>query len=188
METKTNKSFFRKFSKYFLVYFLFIFVAANFYLKHSNILIYSNATDDVAMLNIKWGMSPTEILYATDTDFSHIIAEDPTHKSISQHLPLIDETNKTEVNYYFVNNQLYKVRIKENIASDSKNKVAKFIEKIGVDKSEKNIISNLYEGEKYRTENGRQKMSVYIGFDAKDKPVNTYVTMYYKPIADKYEI
>ena len=43
MEELEKKSFLKKYSKHILIYLLFIFVAANFYLRHSKLLMYSNA-------------------------------------------------------------------------------------------------------------------------------------------------
>ena len=183
-----RKSFLKRNLKYFVIYLLFVFVAVNFYLKHSNTLIYSNATDDVAMLDIKWGMSPTEILQVTNREFEAINLLDNHYKSISQKLPIIDHANMSQVNYYFVNNQLFKVRIKKPIESYSEQRVAKFIERIGFDKNDRDLVSGLYEGEKYQIEKGKLRKSLYIGFDSSNKPTNTYVTMYYEPIAKKYEI
>ncbi|NIP39107.1 MAG: hypothetical protein GWO07_10470 [Candidatus Dadabacteria bacterium] len=166
MSTQEQKSFMRKYSKHFLIYFLFLFVAVNLYLKHSNILIYSNATYDVAMLNIKWGMSPAEILSATGTDVDSVVAVGTMHKNASHKLPIIDYSNKSVVNYYFFNNQLYKVHIKKPIKSYPEDHIAKFMKKIGLIDKEENIVSGLYEGAKYRIEDVKEKVYVYMGFDS----------------------
>ena len=94
MKEQNQKSILKKYSKHILIYLLFIFVAANFYLKHSKLLIYSNATNDVAMLNIMWGMSPTEISQVTNREFEDVSSVDSKVKSISQKRPSIDNTNK----------------------------------------------------------------------------------------------
>ena len=188
MEELEKKSFLKKYSKHILIYLLFIFVAANFYLKHSNIFIYSNATDDVAMLDIKWGMSPAEILQVTNREFEYISSVDSKFKSISQKLPIIDYANMSQVNYYFLNNQLFKVHIKKPIQKYSQERVGKFIERIGFNSRDGDIISGLYAGEKYEIEQGKQKKSLYLGFDSANQPKNTYVIMYYEPIAKKFDI
>jgi hypothetical protein len=188
MNEQKKKSILKKYYKYILVYFLFVFVAVNFYLKHSNILIYSNATDDVAMLNIKWGMSPAEILRATNREFEDISLVNSNYKSISQKLPIIDYADMSQIDYYFLNNQLFKVRIKKPIQSYTEERVGQFIEKIGFNSRDGDIISGLYAGEKYKIVQGNQKKSVYLGFDSTNQPKNTYITMYYEPIAKKYDI
>ena len=188
MNELKKKSFLKKYSKYILVYFLLVFVAVNFYLKHSNIFIYSNATDDIAMLDIKWGMSPAEILQITNREFEDISSVDSKFKIISQNLPIIDYANMSEIHYYFLNDQLFKVRIKKPIHSYSEQRVGQFIERIGFNSRDGDIISGLYAGEKYKIVQGKQKKSLYLGFDSTNQPKNTYVIMYYEPIARKFDI
>jgi hypothetical protein len=188
MKEQNQKSILKKYSKHILIYLLFIFVAANFYLKHSKLLIYSNATNDVAMLNIMWGMSPTEISQVTNREFEDVSSVDSKFKSISQKLPIIDNTNMSQVNYYFLNDQLFKVRIKKPIRSYSEERAGQFIQRIGFNNKNGDIVSGLYAGEKYKIEQGKQKKSLYLGFDSANQPQNTYVTMYYEPIARKFDI
>ncbi len=187
MKEQNQKSILKKYSKHILIYLLFIFVAANFYLKHSKVLIYSNATNDVAMLNIRWGMFPTEISQVTNREFEDVSSVDSKFKSISQKLPIIDNTNMSQVNYYFLNDQLFKV-LKKPIHSYSEERVGQFIERIGFNSRDGDIISGLYAGEKYKIVQGKQKKSLYLGFDSANQPKNTYVTMYYEPIARKFDI
>jgi hypothetical protein len=188
MEELEKKSFLKKYSKHILIYLLFIFVAANFYLRHSKLLIYSNATNDVAMLNIKWGMSPTEISQVTNREFEDISSVDSKFKIIYQKLPIIDNANMSEIHYYFLNDQLFKIRIKKPIHSYSEQRVGQFIQRIGFNNKEQDIVSGHYAGKKYKIEQGKQKKSLYLGFDSSDQPKNTYVTMYYEPIARKFDI
>lgn len=64
------------------------------------------------MLNIMWGMSPTEISQVTNREFEDVSSVDSKFKSISQKLPIIDNTNMSQVNYYFLNDQLSKYVLK----------------------------------------------------------------------------
>lgn len=179
--TQTPKS---KFLRYFFIYLLFIFVAVNFYLKHSNILIYSNATDNVGILDVKWEMSPAEIVQVTHQDYELITLNSRGIKTISQKL-VISDNKMSEVNYYFVDNQLYKVSIKKSIESSSQKTVNEFIKTVGFNTNGSDMVSGLYAGEKFLVNEGKEKKSLYIGFDSSNKPKNTYVTMAYEPLAKK---
>ena len=52
--------------KLVILYTAFVFTCLNSYLSYNNLAIYSHATDDFAILNIRWGMSPKQVELATN--------------------------------------------------------------------------------------------------------------------------
>jgi hypothetical protein len=170
--------------KLILLYTVFAFTCINSYLSYNNLAIYSHATDDFAILNIRWGMSPKEVELATDKalDEEYLNKE---YKIYSHKLKVVDRARLSDVRHYFYNDQLYKIQIKKDLSSYENRIIDQLIEKSGFEQDRNEIIEKIQNGQKYKGTINNNVALVYLSKDGSQELKNLNFVLGYKPLLDK---
>ena len=170
--------------KLIILYTVFVFTCLNSYLSYNNLAIYSHATDDFAILNIRWGMSPKQVELATNKtlDEEYLNHE---YKIYSHKLRIVDRARLSDVRHYFYNDQLYKIQIKKDLSSFENRIIDQLIHKSGFSKNKNEIIEEIQNGNKYKGSINNNVVFVYLSKDKSQELKDINFVLGYKPLLDK---
>ncbi|NIP39142.1 MAG: hypothetical protein GWO07_10825 [Candidatus Dadabacteria bacterium] len=170
--------------KLLALYVIFAFTCINSYLSYNNLSIYSHATDDFAIEDIRWGMSPKQVELATD----EVLTEEyinREYKIYSHKIKLVDRARLSDVRHYFYNDQLYKIQIKKDLSSFENHIMDKLIDKSGFGSDKNQIIEKIQNGQKYKGEIQNNVALVYLSRNRTQKNSDFNLVLGYKPILDE---
>jgi len=132
------------------------------------------------LLNIEWGMSPDEVLYATkgysrDAEF----IEDGDNAILTQRERITDSdiAAKSEVLYSFKNGQLYNIKITKTIKYWPDFILEQLLYKTVSDYEIQNAYKTLIKGNIYQTENTDERKVIFLGYDGVNNPKYAYVEL-----------
>ena len=170
--------------KLIILYTVFVFTCLNSYLSYNNLAIYSHATDDFAILNIRWGMSPKQVELATNKtlDEEYLNKE---YKIYSHKLKIVDRARLSDVRHYFYNDQLYKIQIKKDLSSYENRIIDQLIHKSGFSKNRNEIIEEIQNGNKYKGSINNNVVFVYLSKAKSQELKDINFVLGYKPLLDK---
>ena len=170
--------------KLIILYTVFVFTCLNSYLSYNNLAIYSHATDDFAILNVRWGMSPKQVELATSKtlDAEYFNKE---YKIYSQKLKIVNRARLSEVRHHFYNDQLYKIQIKKDLSSYENHIIDQLIEKSGFSKDRNEIVEKIQNDEKYKGTINNNVALVYLSKDSSQELTDINFVLGYKPLLDK---
>ncbi|HSG30583.1 MAG TPA: hypothetical protein VLB82_03450 [Thermodesulfobacteriota bacterium] len=170
--------------KLIVLYTIFAFTCINSYLSYNNLAIYSHATNDYAIENIRWGMSPKQVELATD---SSLIEEylNKDYKIYSHKLKLVNRAKLSNVKHYFYKDQLYKIQINKDLSSYENHIINQLIDKSGFAMNKNEIIETIKSGNKYKGKIQNNVAMVYLSKDKSDKSQEVNLVLGYKPLLDE---
>ncbi len=170
--------------KLIALYTIFAFTCINSYLSYNNLAIYSHATNDYAIENIRWGMSPKQVELATD---SALVEEyiNQGHKIYSLKLKLVDRARLSDVKHYFYNDRLYKIQINKDLSSYENHIINQLIDKSGLAIDKNKIIETIKSGNKFKGKIQNNVALVYLSKDKSDKSQEVNLVLGYKPLLDE---
>jgi len=156
----------------FIILSLFLFIT---YPVASNIV-----RTNSSLLNIDWGMSPEQVLYATkgysrDAE----LIEDGDNAILTQRERITDSdiAAKSEVIYSFKNGQLYNIKITKTIKYWPDFILEQLLYKTVSDYEIENAFKTLIKGDIYQTENTDEHKVIYLGYDDFRNPIHTFIEM-----------
>ncbi len=132
------------------------------------------------LLNIEWGMSPDEVLYATkgysrDAE----LIEDGDNAVLTQRERITDSdiAAKSEVLYSFKNGQLYNIKITKTIKYWPDFILEQLLYKTVANYEIDNAFKSLTQGKIYQAENTDERKVIYLGYDDFRNPIHAFVEM-----------
>ena len=170
--------------KLIILYTIFAFTCFNSYLSYNNLSIYSHATDDFAIENIRWGMSPKQVELATDKNLNQEY-HNRDYMIYSHKIKLVDRARLSDVKHYFYNDRLYKIQIKKDLSSYENHIISELIKKSGFSKDRNVILERIQNGKKYKGEIQNNVALVYLSKDRTEKNSDINLVLGYKPLLDK---
>jgi len=175
-----------KYIKYTIIsFFILLFLCINLYLFSENLFIYSHASNDIAILQIRWGMSPKEVEIVTEMKFESEDYNNDEHKTFTQRIRIIDRARKSEVKYYFYDNQLYKINIKKGINLFKTKIIEQLLDKAFLTDQKVDIINTLHNNNKYRIDQNNRLILIYLDDLNLEVSKNINLAMGYKPLVEK---
>lgn len=162
---------------------LFVFTCFNSYLSYNNLAIYSHATSDHAIENIRWGMSPKQIELATDSELrlDHINNQ---YQIFSQKMRLTDRARLSHVKLYFYEEQLYKLQIHKDLSSYGDHITEQLIDKAGFTQDKDIIKQRIKNGQRYKKTINNNTALIYLSYDSSNNSSDIYFTLGYEPLMD----
>jgi len=132
------------------------------------------------LLNIEWGMSPDEVLYATK-EYSRDaeLIEDGDNAVLTQRERITDSdiAAKSEVLYSFKNGQLYHIKITKTIKYWPDFILEQLLYKTVANYEIDNAFKSLIQGKIYQAENTDERKVIYLGYDDFRNPIHAFVEM-----------
>lgn len=160
------------------------FLILNVYLNIEKLSVYSHASDDHALLNVRWGMSPKEVEKATSTGINQIYGDYGDYGTYHQKLRLTDRSSKSNIRYYFYDNRLYKIKISKNIKFYKDSILNQLITSTYFNYKRNNILEKLKVNNKYLYEENYSMIFIYTDGDTLDKSSQLHLTLGDKPIVN----
>ena len=154
---------------------LLFFLQTNFLYPSSN----------TAILNIHWGMNPTQVQNATKKELEEEHNSTDKIKIFNNRLRITNRARLAEVKYYFFKNQLYKLEIKKDLAMYKKQIINQLIKEKGLDQEFNNIIQILNNGSKYGAAKDNQTIIFYLNSNDLNSSDTVFLEMKYEPIANQ---
>ena len=158
--------------------FLFIILSIFFFITKpvaSNIV-----RTNSSLLNIDWGMSPEQVLYATkeySRDAELIEYGDNAVLTQRERITDSDIAAKSEVLYSFKNGQLYNIKITKTIKYWPDFILEQLLYKTVSDYEIQNAYKTLIKGNIYQTENTDEHKVIFLGYDGVNNPKYAYVEL-----------
>lgn len=158
--------------------FLFIILSIFFFITKpvaSNIV-----RTNSSLLNIDWGMSPEQVLYATkeySRDAEFIEYGDNAVLTQRERITDSDIAAKSEVIYSFKNGQLYNIKITKTIKYWPDFILEQLLYKMVSDYEVENVYKILIKGNIYQTENTYEHKVIFLGYDGVNNPKYAYVEL-----------
>ena len=160
----------------------FIVLSVSLFLLQTNFLYSSTNT---AILNIHWGMNPKQVENALNTILEENQISTDRIKIFNSRLKIVDRGRLAEVKYYFYENKLYKLEIKQDLAMYKKPIINKLIILKGLDQEFNNIIQTLHSGSKYETTRDNQKLVFYLNSNDLNSSDTVFLDLEYLPITSQ---
>lgn len=158
--------------------FLFIILSIFFFITKpvaSNIV-----RTNSSLLNIDWGMSPEQVLYATK-EYSRDaeLIEYGENAVLTQRERITDSdiAAKSEVIYSFKNGQLYNIKITKTIKYWPDFILEQLLYKTVANYEIDNAFKSLTQGKIYQAENTDERKVIYLGYDDFRNPIHAFVEM-----------
>lgn len=133
-----------------------------------------------SLLNIDWGMSPEQVLYATkeySRDAEFIEYGDNAVLTQRERITDSDIAAKSEVIYSFKNGQLYNIKITKTIKYWPDFILEQLLYKMVSDYEVENAYKILIKGNIYQTENTYEHKVIFLGYDGVNNPKYAYVEL-----------
>ena len=98
---------------------------------------------------------------------------------------IIDRARKSEVKYYFYDNQLYKINIKKGINLFKTKIIEQLLDKAFLADQKVDIINTLHNNNKYRIDQNDRLILIYLDDLNLEDSKNINLAMGYKPLVEK---
>ena len=160
----------------------FIFLSVLLFFVQINI---SYSFTNTAILNIHWGMNPKQVEYTVNTGLEEDQNSTDKIKVFNNRLKIVNRGRLAEVKYYFYENKLYKLEIKQDLAMYKKPIINQLIVPPGLAQENNNIIQTLHRGSKYETTKDNQKIVIYLNSGDLNSSDTVFLDLEYLPIANQ---
>ncbi|HSG32717.1 MAG TPA: hypothetical protein VLB82_14380 [Thermodesulfobacteriota bacterium] len=138
---------------------------------------------NTAILNMHWGMNPEQVESAINTALQEDQSSTDKIKVYISNLQITDRGRPSDVKYYFYKNQLYKLKIKQDLATHKKPIINQLIKLKGLDEQFNDIVQSLHYGRKYETFNDNQKIVFYLNSGDLNSSDTVFLDLKYLPVA-----
>ena len=159
---------------------VFLFIILSIFFLITNPVSSNIVRTNSSLLNIEWGMSPEQVLYATK-EYSRDaeLIEDGDNAILTQRERITDSeiAAKSEVLYSFKNGQLYNIKITKTIKYWPDFILEQLLYKTVYDYEVENAYKTLIKGNIYQTENTYEYKIIFLGYDGVNNPKYAYVEL-----------
>ncbi|NIS07889.1 MAG: hypothetical protein GWO07_03805 [Candidatus Dadabacteria bacterium] len=143
----------------------------------------SYSSTNTAILNIHWGMNPVQVGSAVNTALEEDKTSTDRIKVFNSILKITERGIPSELKYYFYKNQLYRLEIKQELATHKKPIINHLIKLKGLDQEFNNIIQTLHSGRNYETIKDNQRINYYLNSGDLNNSDTVFVDLEYLPVA-----